>query len=277
MTKLNTFFDEIYVINLFDMIERWDKVYKQFKKRGIRVNRFAAIDGRCKAQGDEGCEAKAKSFEISYNVVINAKLAKRKGWKLIELLPASSLTIGTVLLLRHMVKHKMKRILICEDDIVLSRNFEKNFAKGIKELEKSKYAKSWDLLYLGCGNLCGDKGISEEKTSKTKHISQLSQFVGDDWYVNNKDDLRMTCDECKNVSEHLSIADEPGGTWCYAYSLKGAKKLLKLIDNKVYNHIDKIIAKEVVNSNVRALAFNPPIVMHEYGAIRSDSQIPWEW
>jgi GR25 family glycosyltransferase involved in LPS biosynthesis len=176
-----------------------------------------------------------------------------------------------------MVKKKLKRILICEDDIVLTRNFEKKFAVGIKELNSSKYKNKWDLLYLGCGNLCGDKGISERKTGRNKHMSQLSQFMDYEYYVSNKDDLRIPCDDCKNISDNLSIADSPGGGWCYSYSLKGAKKLLKIIGNKVYNHIDQIIEKNVEDGNLLAVSFNPPIVMHEYGAIRNDSQIPWKW
>ena len=51
---------------------------------------------------------KLKTFEIAYDVKIN--IPKNKD-KLKVMMPASSLTIGTVLILREMVKRKWKRIL----------------------------------------------------------------------------------------------------------------------------------------------------------------------
>ena len=69
----------------------------------------------------------------------------------------------------------------------------------------------------------------------------------------------------------------PGGTWCYAVSLKGAKKLLKFMDNHIYNMIDLTERKAIVSGKIKALAFDPPIVWHEEGAFRTDSDIPWSW
>ena len=99
--------------------------------------------------------------------------------------------------------------------------------------------------------------------------------------------LRSPCgsdnDQCETISQHLSIPKKPGGTWCYGYSLKGAKKFLKYIGKnkrgkiKVNNHIDKMLIKTVEKGIMKAVAFNPPIVWHEDGALRSDSDIPWEW
>ena len=155
---LNKYFDKIFVINLFDKLKRWKKVSAQFKRRKINIERFIAIDGRCKLQGKQGCKEKLKNFEMVYNV----KISNSRKHPLQELVPASSLTIGTILLLRAMVKNKWKRMLICEDDIELQRNFIKKFQKGIGELGGHK----WDLLYLGCGWTCGVHDISKEKNCK---------------------------------------------------------------------------------------------------------------
>jgi hypothetical protein len=62
---------------------------------------------------------------MSYNVTI----PRPKKMKLQELVPTSSLTIGTILILRKMIKKKWKRILICEDDVELGRNIENRFKK----------------------------------------------------------------------------------------------------------------------------------------------------
>ena len=265
---MNEFFDRIYVINLFDKIDRWNKVSKQFKSRKIHAERFIAIDGRCKDQPIEACKAKLKTFEMIYNV----KLPFTKNYK--EMIPASSLTIGTILILRNMVKNKYKHILICEDDIELGDNFEKNFLQGIKEINKTKHKDKWDILYLGCGNECGNNGISYDKSKHNNHLSTLSRFYGD-MYVHNKDDLRKVCTpECNQITKHISIPNNAGGGWCYAYSLKGAKKMLKLIGDNASEHIDQIYQK---TGRMSVLSFDPPIVWHEGGAIRTDSDIPWEW
>lgn len=267
---LNTFFDKIFVISLYDQHKKYEKVEKQFNGRHIKVERFVAVDGRCKKEGDFACKDKLNSFEIRYDV----KISNKNKLPLKELVPASCLTIGTILLLRKMVKENWEHILICEDDIELVHGFETKFKQGIKEIGDTK----WDLLYLGCGYLCGSKGISEEPHGKTKILSYLAEIYEEEYYVSVNEDLRRPCDsECLEFSEHISIPASPGGTWAYAYSLAGAKKLLKLIDNDAGNHIDQLIKKHVINGKINPLAFDPPIIYHEKIADRSGSSIPWEW
>ena len=267
-TFFNKFFDKIFVISLYDNFNKWTKVKKQFNKENIKVERFVAVDGRCKKEGFEACMDKKISFEIAYDVVI-----KNKEQELPVLIPASSLTIGTLTLIRAQIRNKWKHMLVCEDDIVLQKKITEKFKLGVKNIPKN-----WDLLYLGCGQHCGSNGIGYDKTKTNKHLSTLSEIYGYDMYVQNKDDLRTVCDDgCKSVNKYLSVADEPGGTWCYAYSLKGAKKLVKLMGKNVGNHIDDIIKTNVRNGKLRAYSFDPPIVMHEEGAVRTNTDIPWEW
>lgn len=270
---INNFFEKVYVINLFDNYERWKKMKKQFDNHGIKVDRFIALDGRCKGEGDEGCLAKLNTFEMSYNI----KISNKNNLPLCEIIPAASLTIGTILILRNMVAKKYNHILICEDDIELGRGFEKNFKRGINELKGTKH-ENWDVLYLGCGNRCGDNGISKTQTREINHISTLNQFYGEGLYSENPNDLRSLCgDDCKRISPHMSVPAHSGGSWCYAFSLKGAKKFLKLIDNDVGNHVDQIYQNLPNNGGIIPVAFNPPIVWHEGGAARSDTNIPWEY
>jgi GR25 family glycosyltransferase involved in LPS biosynthesis len=269
-SKFNKFFDKIFVISLYDKVERWEKVLKQFKGRKIDVERFIAIDGRCSKEGEVGCLQKLNTFEMIYDV----KISNKKKLPLKEIVPAASLTIGTILILRHMVKQKLSHILICEDDVVLSKSLDKKFEQGLKEIGNKK----WDLLYLGGGNQTGNNGVSYKQTRKNKNLSDIAKFMNDDFYVSYKDDLRVPCEElCEPISEHISKVYNPGGTWAYAYSLAGAKKLLKLIDNDAGNHIDKIIGEQTMAGKMKGLAFDPPIIWHEGGAIRGDTDIPWEW
>lgn len=264
---MNNFFDKIFVISLYDKTERWKKVKSQFSRRKIDVERFIAVDGRCKDQYPQGCLDKLKSFELSYGV----KIPVKKGQKLKEIIPASSLTIGTLLILREMVKKKWSSVLICEDDIILGRNIETRFKEGIKEIGTSR----WDLLYLGCGNDCGNEGISM-KPRKGYKRSFLSDYTSDDFYIKYKNDLRMPAMKSKKVSEHISQTFSPGGTWCYAVSLAGAKKILKILDNNVANHIDQIYMKYTKKKKLKALSFDPPLVMHEDISQGRDTDIPWE-
>ena len=63
MGYINNFCDKVYIINLFDKEERWKKVSRQFKKKNIDIQRFVAVDGRCKNQSKEACLSKLKTFE----------------------------------------------------------------------------------------------------------------------------------------------------------------------------------------------------------------------
>lgn len=234
------------------------------------VERFIAIDGRCKNAKAVDCEAKKKTFEMIYDVRIPVKNEKVQ-----NVLPRSSITLGTLLILRQMIKKKWKRILVCEDDIVLGRDIERKFSQGIKEIG----SKKWDLLYLGCGSTCGVNDISIEKTKKNKHISTWVDYDGDEEYTRHPNDLRTVCydeDICVPITKHISRAYRPGGTWCYAYSLSGAKKIIKAIGKDVSRHIDQLIINETKNDIVKALVFDPPIVWHEnMRKGKYDSDNPW--
>lgn len=270
---INKFFDKIFIINLEDNKTRYEKVARQFKSRKIATERFLAIDGRCKqdkSRTKQLCLDKLENFKIKYN--IDYKLSASSKKKLSQLVPASSLTLGTILILRRMIKEKWKRILICEDDIELTKNFVSEFNKGIKELGN----KRWDLLYLGVGGEAGLSGVSWDKDSVHKYASPWDES-GDYGFVSNKNDLRTPIDEdndeVKAISDRLSKVTYPGGNWCYAYSLAGAKKILKIIDNNILEHIDQIIMKN--GHDIRSIAFDPPIVYHENIRGQRNTDIPW--
>ena len=266
---VNKFFDKIFVINLYDNVKRWKEVTPQFKRLGINVQRFVAVDGRCKSTEIE-CTQKLKSFELAYNVKIPFENNKAR-----TVLPAASLAIGTVLLLRAMVRNNWKRILICEDDIHVVREFMKKFQEITKEVK----GRRWDLLYLGCGQECGVHDISNKKNRRHPYVStwvENGDSEDDDVYVHDRDDLRMPCgDNCEEVTEHLTKVYNAGGTWCYAYSLAGAKKVLRAIDDNIDDHIDQILMKLQYNGIVTALAADPPLVMHEDMRGSRNSDIPW--
>lgn len=267
--SINEFFNKIFIINLEDKVERWKKVTARFKRNNVKYTQFKAVDGRCKT--DAECRKKRALFMKKYKV----KMALGE-YPLKELLPASSLTIGTILILREMVENRWERVLICEDDIVFGRELHTRFKKGVQELEK--YLPDWDVLYLGCGSYCGYRGVSKTKTGKNKYKSTLMKFYPDTGiYVEYRDDLRNPCGDCPRISENLSRPAQPGGTWCYGYSLKGAKKMLKYINNQAGEHIDGLLWQGIIDGKLIAAAFDPPVVWHQSGAFRLDSDIPWAY
>ncbi len=231
----------------------------------IKYEVFDAVDGRSPVSE---YAKKKKELEYTYDVKISRKLNP----------PAASLVIGTMEILKKIVKNKWKHVLIFEDDIIPVKNIHKKFEKGIEELED--IMPDWDVLYLGCGNQCGTRGVSYDQSYKTKHVTSMSIVDKDeyDWYVGNKNDLRAPCDDdyCVEISEHLSYAPIPGGTWAYAYSLKGAKKMLKYMNGVASDHIDQILMKGVVQGQLNVAAFDAPIFFHMGGIFRIDSEIPWE-
>lgn len=260
---MNKFFDRIFIINLKDKTERFNKVTKQFHKQGVKYMRFNAVDGRCK---DKECNVKKRQFEKKYKIKIANKIHTT----------VASLVVGTIQILREQVRNKWDHVLICEDDIEFGSGIHKKFSQGIKDLPDD-----WDLLYLGCGNQCGHKDISDKKTKSIKHKTSLSIVSEDyDWYVKNKDDLRTPCDEdeCPSVddSKYLTYPASPGGGWAYCYSLSGAKKFLKFIGKTIKDHIDQLLIKAVKSGKMEAIAFDPPIIFHEKGYLRPDSDLVWD-
>ena len=283
-SNFTKFFNKIFVINLFDHKKKWLKVRNQFKKRNIEVERFVAVDGRCKNMGAQACIDKMNTFCMSYDVSINPKQRNQNNelMKLKEIIPVSSLSIGTLLLLRNQVKHKWKHMLICEDDIELTKDLESKFNQGIKELK----GKSWDLLYLGCGGLCGNEGLSYKKDKDHKYSSVYAlpgiDYI-DELYLHHPNDLRMYCEnknDCKQVSPHLTkLNGNHGGTWAYAWSLQGAKKFLKYMkarNNVVSQHVDQTI-NDFVRGGAKAYSFNPVIIHHELLQVNRKTDIPWKW
>lgn len=265
-SPLNKFFDRIFVINLHDQRHRLDRFREYFQKYDMSYSVFDAIDGRCKTK--EECKRKRLALEREYHVRIPKKMD----------LPPASLTLGTYLILKESIKRGWNRIAIFEDDAVPDKNFNHKFSVGISELRKSK--KDWDLLYLGCTQFCGTVGISDKKSAKTPNLTTIHKFNKDvNFYVKHPWDIRTPCpkDECTKITTHLSDAPYPGGTFGYGVSRKGMKKILKIMNGRIYDHIDGIYRDECIDGNLDAIAFDPPIIYHHDGAERADSNIDWDW
>lgn len=129
MAFINEVVDKVYVINLDKDRERMESIGNQLKGLGIEYTRFSAIKGanirRSKYLSDfceTFCTDGMKGCAISHRLI----------WD-------------------DVVANNYKRVLILEDDAVLSSNFNEEFKRGWKQVPKD-----FDLFYLGCHFKCGD-------------------------------------------------------------------------------------------------------------------------
>lgn len=133
--KLNDFFDKIYCINLDRRTDRWENCEKQFKKYGLNVERFAAVNGNdLIPKGVNGLMAgEVGVIRSNYNVI---KDAKNNGYK---------------------------NIIIFEDDVELCDDFINKFTEFF-----SKVPKDWGFLYMG-GNHVGGLSMINDNVAKINH------------------------------------------------------------------------------------------------------------
>ena len=78
--KINSFFDKIYCINLKHRIDRWENCQSQFKKYGLDVERFEAVNGiELTPNGVNGLLAgEVGVIRSNYNVIKDAKEKRYK-------------------------------------------------------------------------------------------------------------------------------------------------------------------------------------------------------
>jgi hypothetical protein len=264
-SSINKYFDKIYVINLFDNVENWKRLNKLLLEQNIVSERLIGIDGRCKNISNEECKQKRKTFEILYNVT----LTPHRNEKINAMVPASALTICHILLLRDMVKHNYEHILILEDDAMPLENINSIFKQGISELGDTR----WDIMYLGCGGHCGNKDISFDP------LPGYYENAMEHGYAKDPRDLRDVCGKnCKPIGEYMvkisKNIDRIGGTWAVAFSLRGAKKILKFLTN-ANTHIDQAHKVMIQAGILKAVAFDYPLVMHPDIRNGRITDIPW--
>lgn len=121
---MNNYFNKIFCINLDRRSDKWEIVNNDFIKHGIQVDRFSAVDGEklsdySLTKYEQGC--------------LQSHLA----------------------ILKIIVKNKIQRSLILEDDVEFIENLIPYFSEKINLLPK------WDMLYLGGNHVESPSKINE--------------------------------------------------------------------------------------------------------------------
>lgn len=129
--EINEYFDKIYCINLSRRDDRWRMVKNEFDSKGISVDRFFGVDGK-----------ELDDIEID----IDPRRASILG--ILENKAALGCLLSHINLIKDAKKNGYQRILVFEDDVVLSNDFKDR----ISEIS----AIDWKLVYLGASQFDWD-------------------------------------------------------------------------------------------------------------------------
>jgi len=170
--KLNNYFDKIICINLDRRSDRWKEIQVQFKKAGLSVQRFSAVDGNPRGYAHVKDDP---TGERSINAIKNNSFGGVAGciashtdiWKMAK-------------------KNKWKNVLIIEDDCDFVHELQQQFTERINEVPQD-----WDLLYFG--------GVHETRGGKF-NPRKLSKHV-----VTCERMITTTCYAIKDTSYDLAL------------------------------------------------------------------------
>jgi glycosyltransferase involved in cell wall biosynthesis len=140
LSRLNHYFDHIYVINLERRGDRRLEMIQKLTRLNIRAEFFPAIDGTTKENLDEFQAYLDKPIDPENAHELEIRLMRKAIYS-----PGAWAILKTYKkLLRDAQKRGFNRILCLEDDAVYSLGFEEKFRQAITTIPEQ-----WKLLYLG--------------------------------------------------------------------------------------------------------------------------------
>ena len=140
MKTLNDYFDKFYCINLDRRTDRWAQCLSEFKKIGIKPERFSAIDGRLLPKDDQVSPGNIGATASHRSVLCDAK------------------------------ENNFDSVLIMEDDVEFHNNFSELFDSYIKEVPDD-----WDLLYFGGNHSLNNIWMSDPPKKVTDHVYRITK------------------------------------------------------------------------------------------------------
>jgi glycosyltransferase involved in cell wall biosynthesis len=130
-SKINSYFDKVYIITLEKDRKRWQEMYFNLRKFGIY--NYDKIMGEninpSSIPKTEYNNLRENHLSGNMNYIKGFFSCKRAHYKIIE----------------EAYKKNMESVLIFEDDISFTDNIEEIFGKVIGQIDKSE----WDMLYFG--------------------------------------------------------------------------------------------------------------------------------
>jgi len=170
---INSYFDKIFVLNLERRPDRWSKISEKLNQLGIKFERFNAVDGN----------------DLEFD---NSNFVEGKG--MIENRYALACLQSHKNIIKLAKERGYKRILIFEDDVLLSKNFKVH-------LQKLRNLQDWKLLYLGASQYDWEVEHIEDFYLSKKTLGTFAYAIDESIYDEIIDSFE---EERKSVDNILS-------------------------------------------------------------------------
>ena len=166
--------DHVYVLNLDQDKDKWNKMKKQLKRLKIKAERFSAVYGLDHFKyGDQIKKADNNHDKWLLIEKMNEQLKKEGhvsedvGTKYPYMRPGELGHLASFLkIFQDVIKNDYQTVLVLEDDCQFIDNFKKEFNQSYQELPED-----WSLFYLGVNQAHLDTTPEPEKVSQ--HICKL--------------------------------------------------------------------------------------------------------
>ena len=143
-SALNRYFDHVYIVNMEHQSANRIKVINQLRKAKVDCELFTATNGYVGKPLEKWNEYKAQPLgDLKRYPELNEREVSR-GKKFIESAGAVGYIFTYLRILKDAKSRGFKRILILEDDVILSNSFEVKIQKFLSEIPDD-----WKILQLG--------------------------------------------------------------------------------------------------------------------------------
>ena len=203
---LNVFFDKVFVISIHRNHQRLEMFLKSNPDLEIEI--FPGIDGKELFPSIEYVCNFPMNFFVDNQLLYDRCQIWNKG--------QLGCAISNLMVQKEIIKRKLPKVLVLEDDAFLLINQMPHFIEATKELPDN-----WDLFYLGFNP------ISQWSEHPFKRmLLRIKYFVkptSSNGMNSNKGQKRFLS---SSFSENLNIPGIYTGTHAYALSYQGAKKII---------------------------------------------------
>jgi glycosyl transferase family 25 len=257
---------KIFVMNLDQHKERWQKVSKQLDDAKLKYTRFNAILGHnaviVNQNGDRyvGLDLKNGKLKFEYNKTYQIH-CRNADWIYYVSDPKHSLSAGEIgiycshyEIINEIANKNLRYGLIFEDDIVLAKGFKEYLTKVINNINNPDI----ELLYLAIGLNVNKKWYSfseiQDDIKNYHHFMGLPQDIKDINFVKINDHISKYIG-----SKNANRINGHGAGYAYIITNYGAKKLQQMM--KISSHTsDAILSEYRKNDEINIYVANKVMV-----------------
>ncbi|NMP14986.1 glycosyltransferase [Thalassotalea sp. Y01] len=171
--KVNDVFDHVYMVNLKHKVENRLKVAKHLKDSGIDFELFEATNGYIGEPAEVFKKYQTRSLGQLTKFPQFNELELKRGKGFIESAGAVGYIFTYLRIVRDAKQKGYKRILIVEDDVILSESFEQDFTRFIDNV-----ADDWKILQLGASQYNWDSVDISKATNQGFYLPRRLDTCG---------------------------------------------------------------------------------------------------